>query len=474
MWAYGERILAKIISLIVSVILARLIDPEHFGSIAIVTVFINILDALVSGGFGSALVQKKDADDLDFNTICWFSIGVAIVLYIALFFSASAIAAFYKIPQLFWVIRVMGVRVVISSFNSVQHAYVQRNMEFKRFFFATLGGTLISGVVGIVMAYSGFGIWALVGQYMTNSCIDTIVLRFTIKWKPRLEYSFERLKSMMGFGLRMLGATLVNTFQDNIRTLVVGKVFTAEDLAYYDQGKKYPATLMNNLVGSVQKVLFPAFAEKQQDKAQIKEQMRKAIRISSFVLVPVIMGLIAIADTLIIVLLTDKWIAAIPFLRIISLIYLTRTMNSVFQSSLLAIGKSGANMLHEAVGSGLSIVLICIGAFVLKSVVFIAWSSVIVMVVGTSIFAFFVKKNYDYKYYEIARDFLPYFTVSLIMAIGVYMLGRLPINRVALLFIQLFAGFVFYIVFSKALSIKELTFCIHKIIQLKDNYLRKQ
>ena len=193
----------------------------------------------------------------------------------------------------------------------------------------------------------------------------------------------------------MLGATLVNTLQDNIRSLVVGKVFTSEDLAYYNQGKKYPATLMNNLVGSVQKVMFPTFSESQNNRVQIKEMIRKSIRFSSFVLVPIVIGIIAVADTFILLFLTDKWAPAIPYMRILSLIYLTRTMNSIFQSGLLAIGKSGANMFHEVVGSVLSLLLICVGAFALRSVLFIAWSYVIVMIIGTVIFALTNTMNID-------------------------------------------------------------------------------
>lgn len=468
-WAYGERILAQVISLVVAVILARLLDPAHYGVIAIVTVFINILDALVSGGFGNALVQKKDADDLDFNTICWFSIIVGLVLYIGLFFASPYIAEFYKMDELVWVTRVMSIRVVISAFNSVQHAYVQRKMEFRRFFFATLGGTLISAVVGIIMAYRGYGVWALVAQYMTNSIIDTIVLRFTIQWKPKFEYSYQRLKSMMNFGIKMMAATLVNTLQDNIRSLVVGKVFTAEDLAYYNQGKKYPATLMNNLVGSVQKVLFPAFAEHQEDRTKIKNQMRSAIRMSSFVLVPIIAGMIGIADTFVLLLLTDKWAPAIPYLRILSLIYLTRTMNSIFQSSLLAVGESGANMIHEIIGSVLSLTLICIGAFVTKSVPFIAWSYVIVMIVGTGIFIYYVNKSYKYNLLEIMRDFLPYFFLSAAMGIIVFLLGKLNLNLMLLFIIQLVVGVASYIVLAYVFRIKELNTCV----SLVKKFIRK-
>jgi len=466
-WAYGERILAQVISLIVSIVLARLLDPEHYGIIAIVMVFISFLNAFVSGGFGNALVQKKDADNLDFNTICWFSIAFSIVLYLILFLTAPYIALFYDMPELTAVTRVMGLRAIVAAFNSVQHAYVQRHMVFKKFFFATLGGTLISAVVGIIMAYQGFGVWALVAQYMTNSIIDTIVLRFTIEWKPKFEWSYARLKTMMGFGLKMMGATLVNTLQDNIRSLVVGKVFTKEDLAYYNQGKKYPSTLMNNLVGSIQKVMFPAFSEFQTDKDHIKSVMRKSIRVSSFIIVPTVIGMIAVADTFILLCLTEKWAPAIPYLRILSLIYLTRTMNSIFQSSLLAIGKSGVNMFHEIVGSVLSLGLICIGAFVMKSVMFIAWSYVIVMLVGTGIFIFFVSKYYKYTIVEIAKDYAPFLLMSVVMGIIIYLIGRLEINRLILIVLQIAAGVSLYIGMSKMFKVPELDTCLGLVNRLK-------
>lgn len=459
-WAYGEKLLAQLISLVVSVVLARILDPDHYGIISIVTVFINILDALASGGFGNALIQKKDSDDHDFNTVCWFSIGLSLVLYFILYMISPWLSNFYDMSELVWVTRIMGIRVIISAFNSVQHAYVQKHMDFKRFFFATLGGTLLSAIVGIWMAVAGFGVWALVAQYLTNSIVDTIVLFFTIEWKPKFELSIVRLKNMMEFGLKMLGATLINTLQDNIRSLVVGKVFSSKDLAYYNQGKKYPSILMNNLVGSVQKVSFPAFSSKQNNRNEIKKMMRSAIRLSSFVLVPIIAGMVAVADNFIYVLLTDKWMACVPYLRILSLIYLTRTMNTIFQSSLLAIGKSSINLFHELVVSILSLVLIYLAAFGLHSILLIAWSYVVVMIVGTAIFAYFVSKHFKYTVVEMICDYFPYLFLSIIMAVLVYILGRVAINKFILLFIQILVGGIFYIVMSKILKFRELNKCI--------------
>lgn len=458
-WSYSERLLSQMVSLVVSTVLARILDPEHYGVISVVMVFINILDALVIHGFGTALVQKKDADDLDFNTVCCFNVLIGVVLYVTLFFAAPFIARFYEMEQLTSVTRVMGIRVIIASFNSIQNAYVQKQMAFKRFFYSTLGGTLFSAVVGVVMALLGAGVWALVAQSTVNAFVNMVVLRFTIRWKPRLQFSLLRLKQLMRFGLQMLGASLVNVFQDNIRSLVIAKVFTSSDLAYYNQGKKYPSTFMASFMGSVQKVMLPAFVT-QQTQEEKKKFMRSAARLSSFVLLPFITGIIAIADTFIILLLTEKWAMAIPYMRILSMIYLTRTMNSLFQSNLLAIGKSDLNMYHEILGSVLSLLLLFVGSFVLKSVLFIAWSYVIVMIIGTIFFVVCVTKYCDYSLKEIASDYIPYLLLSSVMAVAVYGIGRIGISEILLLPLQVIAGVVLYVGLALLLRVKEANICM--------------
>lgn len=454
-WAFSERLLAQFISLVVSVILARILDPDHYGIISLVSVFITILDAFVSGGFGNALVQKKDADDLDFNTICWFSIFFSLLLYSVLFILSPYISNYYKMDSLCSITRIMGVRIIVSSFNSVQHAYVQRKMQFRKFFFSTLGGTLISAVVGIVMALNDYGVWALVSQYLVNSIIDTIVLLFAIDWKPKFQFSFERLKIMCPFGFRMMGATVVNTFNDSFRSLLIGKHYSTEDLAYYNQGKKYPAFLMNNLISSIQKVFFPAFSKEQDDREHIKALMRTSIRISSYLLLPVIIGIVATAETFIVAVLTEKWVPCIPYLRILSLIYVTRTANTIMQSSLLGIGKSKYNLIHEVVGTVLSIVLVLMAVFIFDSIKLVAWSYVVTMVIGTGIFVFFVHKEFNYRFYEMFTDFIPYVLISVLMGLGVFFIGRLPVYPILLLIIQVIAGVFFYLFISHLFGIKE-------------------
>jgi O-antigen/teichoic acid export membrane protein len=200
LWKFSERILAQVISFIVSIVLARMLFPDDYGVVAIVTIFISFADVLATSGFSSALIQKKDADELDFSSVFYCSLVISILAYVALFFAAPLIASFYNMPIVTLVIRVFSLRIPLAAFNSVQHAYVSRHMMFKKFFFSTLFGTLFSAGLGIFMALKGFGVWALVAQYMSNSIIDSIVLLFTVKWRPRLMFSWERARGLLKYG----------------------------------------------------------------------------------------------------------------------------------------------------------------------------------------------------------------------------------------------------------------------------------
>lgn len=262
-WTFGERITAQLISTIVGIVLARVLDPEHYGIIAIVTVFITFFNVFVTSGFSSAVVQKKDVDDLDYDTAFYIGLIVAIIAYIILFFTSNFIADFYKMPDLGLVIKVMSIRLPLAALNATQQAYVRRKMEFKKFFIATSFGTIISGFVGIAMALSGFGVWALVTQYLTNTTIDSIVMWFVCGWKPKLQFSLKRAESIYSFGWKVLVSDLVATIEGDIRSLIIGKQFGSSDLAFFDNGKKYPALLVNNIDTAINKVMLPVYSQNQ-------------------------------------------------------------------------------------------------------------------------------------------------------------------------------------------------------------------
>lgn len=203
-WKFAERIGAQGVNLIISIILARILLPEDYGLIALTTIFITISNVFVESGFGTALIQKKDADDLDFSTVFYANVVISIIIYIIIFFASPLIAKFYNNMQLIPVLRVLAITIIVSGLKGVQNAYVAKKMIFKKFFVATLFGTIVSAVVGIGMAYNGYGVWALVAQQLTNTIVDTIILWITVKWRPIAKFSFSRLKQLFGFGWRML------------------------------------------------------------------------------------------------------------------------------------------------------------------------------------------------------------------------------------------------------------------------------
>lgn len=447
-WSYAERFLSQGITLLVSIVLARILDPEHYGIIAIVSIFITICDALVTGGFGNALVQKKNATDIDFDSISWLSIGVAVLLYIILFFSSPIIASFYNESLLTPVLRVMGMKFIFSAFNSVQQAYVQRKMIFKKFFWATLGSTGISAVVGISMALNGFGVWALVGQYLSNTVISTVILCLTIGWKPKFRISISSIKELWKFGAGMLAATMTYVFKDNIRSLIIGKRFTSSDLAFYNQGKKYPQLLVTDIVESLGKVMFPVLSAQQDSAGKVKRIMRESVRVSSYVLTPCIIGLLSVADTFVLAVLTEKWLPCVPYMRVLSLVYITRPMTTIFQKGLLAIGKTGVNLFHEIITSVLTIILLLVAVFAFDSIILIAWSYVLIMILGLLIFAFFVKKHFAYSFSEMLSDYLPSFVLSCAMGVSAFACGAFPFAPAIKLITQVIVGAVVYIVLS--------------------------
>ena len=371
-WTFGERITAQLVTTIVTIILARILDPVHYGMISIVTVFITFCNIFVSGGFGSAVVQKKDATELDFNTAFMISFSVSIILYIIVFISAPYISVFYQMNELTLVIRVMGLRLIIASLNTIQHAYIQRQMKFKKFFFATLFGTIISAVVGITLAYLGLGVWALVAQYLTNTTIDTIVLLFVSEWKPKFEFKLQNAKKLFSFGWKVLGTELIYTLEGDIRSLIVGKVFGSADLAYYDQGKKYPSLFVTNISASINKVMLPAYSKEQDNLKLLKELLRKSIRIGVFLLAPLLIGFAIVSKNFILLLLTEKWLPAVPYIQIFCIVYLTRPLETACHQALLAIGESGLVMKIMLGINLFALMTVIVAVFILHSVLMIA------------------------------------------------------------------------------------------------------
>lgn len=445
-WKFAERISAQLTSLVVSIVLARLLLPEYYGIVSIVMVIITLCNVLVSNGLGTALIQKKDADALDFSTIFHFGLLVSVAVYALLFLAAPWIAYHYEMSLLTPVIRVMGLRIILASVNVVQHAYVSKTMQFKRFFWSTLLGTVISGVVGIAMAYRGYGVWALVAQYLTNTTIDTIVLFITVRWRPRWMFSFSRLRGLLDFGWKMMAAALVNEIYNSLRTLIIGKVYSTADLSFYNKADSFPTLISRNIESSLSSVLFPVISTVQDDTARVKQMLRTSVKVSSYVIFPMLLGFAVVAEDFVRIVLTEKWLPCVPYLQLLCISHCLSPISSTNHQAIKALGRSDITMKQEIIVKAVGVAVILVTVPI--SVMAIVWGAMAIEVWHFAVTVYPNKKLLNYPIGEQLRDILPNLLLSLCMAAIVYSVGLLPLHGVWRLLLRVLCGAVVYGVLS--------------------------
>lgn len=468
MWRFAERCGAQGITFIVSIVLARLLDPSIYGTVALVTIFTTIMQVFVDSGMGNALIQKKDADDLDFSSVFYFNIVVCSVLYILMFIAAPFIASFYDMPELTPVIRVLSLMIIISGIKNVQQAYVSRNMLFKRFFFSTLGGTIGAAIVGIVMAYKGYGVWALVVQMLFNAAVDTTILWITVKWRPKKMFSLERLKGLFSYGWKLLVSSLIDTIYIDLRQLVIGKVYSKEDLAHYNQGDKFPKLIVTNINTSIDSVLLPTMSKAQDDPGVVKNMTRRAIKTSTYIMMPLMVGLAVSADTLVSLILTDKWLPCVPFLRIFCITYAFYPIHTANLNAIKALGRSDLFLKLEIIKKCVGVTALLLTVRI--SVMAMAYSLLVTSVLNQIINSSPNKKLMNYSYLEQLKDMLPQIGLSLGMGALVYLVQFIGLNNLLTLVIQVLVGGMIYVLGSKLFHIDSYNY----IITTAKGYLRKK
>jgi len=451
MWRFLERCGAQGVTFVVSIILARILDPEVYGTIALVTVFTTIMQVFVDSGMGNALIQKKDSDDLDFSSVFYFNIVVCAMLYVVMFFLAPFISAFYKNPELTPVIRVLSLIIIISGVKNVQQAYVSKNMLFKRFFFSTLGGTIGAAIVGIIMAYNGFGVWALVIQMLFNATVDTTILWITVEWRPKKNFSFQRLRRLFTYGWKLLLSSLLDTVYNDLRQLIIGKIYTKEDLAFYNQGDKFPKLIVTNINTSIDSVLLPTMAQVQDDHKAVKNMTRRSIKISTYVMMPLMTGLAVCANPLVSLILTEKWLPCVPFLRIFCFSYAFWPIHTANLNAIKAMGRSDLFLKLEIIKKIVGIVLLISTMFI--SVKAMAYSLLVSSVLGQIINAWPNKKLMNYSYLEQLKDMLPQICMSVFMGTIVLTIQFLHFSNLSVLIIQITVGILVYWLGSKIFHI---------------------
>lgn len=466
-WVFGERITAQLVSFAVSVVLARLLLTEEYGIISLIIVFINIANVFVTSGLSTSLIQKKDANEEDFSTIFYCSLALAIAIYTVLWIIAPLIAEFYQSPNLSGYIRVFSIKILVSSYNSVQHAYVSRHMIFKKFFVSTLLGTIVSAFVGIGMAKAGFGAWSIIGQYLTNTCIDTLVLAFILPWHPQLLFNKDSAKSLISYGWKVLATDLFGTVFNNLRSLILGKVYTTADLAFYNKGQQFPQLIGNNLDATITTVLFPAMSNKNDSVTSVKELTRKAIKTASYVVFPIMAGLVATAKPLVIVLLTEKWKPCVIFLQLLCISQGLSTVSNLNLQALKAIGRSDVTLKLEFIKKPVYLVFLIIGMYI--NTVAVAISMVAYSFVGTAINIFPNKKHLSYGLKEQLIDLAPAIGMSVVMGVCTYLIQFLPMNDVIILVVQIVFGVGIYTGLSLLLKIDS----FYYIIKIGRSYIKR-
>lgn len=457
-WKVMENGGTQGIQFVVSIILAKLLTPEEYGVVGLITIFITIANVFVQNGFNTALIQKKNADDVDFSSVFYLSLGVAAIMYVILFAGAPFIASFYEEPELVLIIRVLAITLFFGAVTSVQNAAVARRMEFRGLFFATLTAVIISGALSIVMAYKGMGVWALVGQQLAYFFFLMIVLFVTVSWKPKLLFSLTRVKTLFSFGWKLLCSSLIDTVYNNIYGLVIGKAYNNEMLGYYNRGDQFPKLITNNLGIAIQSVMLPAFSANQSDKQKVKSMVRRSIVTSSFVILPMMAGLIAVAEPMVVVLLGEQWLPCVPFLQLMCVAYSFWPIHIANLQAINAMGRSDTFLKLEIIKKtvGVAGLIIGIGFNVYVLVILKA----VIDFICTFINAWPNKKLLDYSIIEQWKDILPSMGISIIMGICAYSMQFVISNSLICLVVQVVIGAVVYVGLAKLFRMESFSYLV--------------
>lgn len=446
-WRYAERFLAQFITFLVTLVLARLLTTSDYGVVALMTVIISMLEVFSTRGYNQALIQKDDINSIDYSTIFVVNMSMNIFLVAVVFLVSPLVANFYDNPNIVLMIRVLSLKLIVSGFNSIQQAYVQRNMQFRKFFYSTLSGTIISGIVGVYVALLGGGPWAIIAQSLTNSCVDTVVLFFTIEWKPSLHFNRNSFNKMSGYGLKMFMMGILDSIYDNLRSLVIGKRYTSDDLAYYNQGQKLPNMIISNTQIAASNVFFSALSR---EKERMKEKMREYISMMFFLLCPVMVGLACISNDVISILFSEKWLPASQYMIIYCFSYLCWIPQIPILQALNASDKPAKTLILSIIHRGLGILLLF--AWLNKGPLYIAIGALVADLLITLAVYVFGAVWMKYSLIEIIKDIYKTVISAMIMALMILIMNSLVNGLFVRLVVEIVAGVITFSITSLILK----------------------
>jgi len=466
-WKILERFGVSGTQFILQLVLARILDPSHYGTLSMMVVFTTLSKVFIQRGFNTALVQNNDVTDEDFSSVFWVSLSIACGLYTLLFISAPFIAQVYKMPEIVVPFRVLCLILLPGSLNSVQLAKINREMNFKKVFTSNVLGIVVAGIAGVTVALLGGGLWALVTQNLVNVITTCIVMRFTSKLKIRFVCNMQRVKVLFSFGWKLLVSSLIDTLYQDLRSLVVGLKYNSSTLGFYNRGKHFPQFVGNVINNSVSAVMLPAMSKTQDHPEKLKAMMRRSISLSAYMIFPMMSGLAAVATPLVTILLTEKWLPCVPFMQIYCFIYAFQPVHVCNLQAINAVGRSDVFLKLEVVKKMYGIAFLLGAVIFFDSPISIAMTGLITAWIGWFVNAYPNKKLVNYSYIELIHDVLPTFLLAISMFGFVLWIGTLNINVYLLLVIQILCGVVYYIGLSILFKFEPFEYLLKQITQFR-------
>lgn len=435
LWNAVQRYGAMSISLVTNIVLARILSPDNFGLIGLLTVFITVAGAIVDGGFGSALIQRKKVTQIDYSSIFWINLAVSVLLTGVLYAAAPAIAGYFNQKILCEILRIESVVIIINAFCVIQTARLTKLLQFKDLAVRTIVAATISSIVAVIMAYSGFGVWSLVVRDILNAAVGAMLLWSLCKWKPTWTFNWESFKSLFKFGSFIFISSVSNTIYLNIQSFIIGHAFSIKELGYYSQAKKLESVSVETTSSVVSQVLFPVYASIADQREYHRQMVRKNVRIITYLTFPLMMLLIVVAKPLLTILLTEKWASSIPMFQILCIVGMMSPLNQANTEIFRAIGRSDIYLILQTIKRIIGLV------FILWSVRYglypMMWTIAAMSFVTYLLNLIFTDRYFGYNYRMQLSDILPNMLTTLISGIGVWYLQNYWIafsNNWALLF----------------------------------------
>ena len=469
MWSAADAFLGQGVTFLVGIVLARMLSPDEYGLIGICLIFNSVLNGIVDSGFSNALIRKKDATDDDYNTMFITNMTISVVLYIMLFFSAPLVADFFNRNELTALIRVTGLVLFFNALSITQVTILTKRIDFKTKTKASLISAILSGIVGIAMAYTGFGVWALVGQMLSKQLLYTLCLWVLNKWWPSLKFSVASFSYMWGFGWKLLVSGLLNNIWIQLYQVVVGKFYSPATLGQYTRSSEYASIFSSNLTNIVQRVSYPVLSEIQDDKERMVDGYRKVIKITMFVTAVCMISLGAVAEPLIYCLIGPQWHEAATYLPLICISMSLYPLHAINLNVLAVLGRSDIFLKLEFVKKFLSIIPLCIGIFIdIYSMLIV---SIIIGIVCLYLNSWYTGKTLGYTFWKQIYDIVPSFTIAALIALSVYFVKFLPISNWLMLPIQMVVGFIVLIILCEKSKIEEYKEIIGIIKGIKQRFM---